>query len=76
MVVQHEPHRWDFCSHCERRMVICGQCGNNCCNGGYGEVIGKEPGTTMQCTACPSAYDLQNAGESQFSSRAPTKETP
>jgi len=37
-------------------MVLCGKCGNNCCNGGYGEVDGKE------CDACPSAYEMQKAG--------------
>lgn len=51
-------HRWDYCDHCEGRMVVCGQCGNNCCNGGYGEMA---PG--IKCGACPSAYDMQDAGE-------------
>lgn len=34
-------------------MIVCGKCGNNCCNGGYGVVDGKE------CPDCPSAYELQ-----------------
>jgi hypothetical protein len=45
-------HRWSYCDLCEHEVVICGKCGNNTCNGGYGEVDGKE------CDACPSAYDL------------------
>lgn len=52
-------HYWSFCDHCETEMVICGTCGNNCCNAGYGEVIGPEPGTTMQCPDCKSAYEMQ-----------------
>lgn len=31
-------------------MVICGTCGNNSCNGGYGEVDGKT------CADCEGAY--------------------
>lgn len=50
------PHRWDYCDLCEVEIVMCGKCGNNCCNGGYGEVDGKK------CDACPSAYELQALG--------------
>lgn len=52
-------HYWEFCDHCDSWMVICGTCGNNCCNGGYGEVMGIDPYTTMACPECPSAYALQ-----------------
>lgn len=31
-------------------VTICGKCGNNTCNGGYGEIDGKD------CDQCPSAY--------------------
>jgi hypothetical protein len=51
-------HTFSYCDHCERQVVICGKCGNNTCSGGYGEVIGPEPGTLMTCDACPSAYEL------------------
>ena len=51
-----ETHRWTDCAMCGR-MVICGKCGNNCCNGGYGEVGG------IECDACPAAYAMQAAGE-------------
>lgn len=51
-------HRWVYCNHCKTKTVICGSCGNNCCNGGYGEVMGKEPGTSMPCPECPSAYEM------------------
>jgi hypothetical protein len=31
-------------------VVICGKCGNNTCNGGYGEFGG------IKCDQCPDAY--------------------
>lgn len=55
---EHPPHEWYYCSQCERWTVVCGQCGNNSCNGGTGEVMGPEPGTTMPCSACESAYQM------------------
>ena len=54
----NQPHKHAYCDHCERKIVLCGTCGNNTCNGGYGEVMGPEPGTTMPCPDCPSAYEL------------------
>ena len=45
-------HTWGYCAHCQEYMVVCGECGNNCCNGMYG----KEG----QCKSCPDAYDLQD----------------
>lgn len=51
-------HFVSYCEHCERRIVICGKCGNNTCNGGYGEVIGPEPGTMIPCDECPAAYEI------------------
>ena len=45
-------HKIIYCSHCERDIVICGTCGNNTCNGGYGEVDGK------RCIDCESAYKI------------------
>lgn len=32
-------------------MIVCGTCGNNTCNGGYGLVNDET------CTDCPSAYE-------------------
>ncbi len=49
-------HYWSYCNLCETNMVICGTCGNNCCNGGYGQINGK------QCPDCPFAYQLQSEG--------------
>jgi len=50
-------HYWSDCPMCGR-MVVCGKCGNNCCNGGYGKLPdGRE------CDACPSAYEMQDCGE-------------
>lgn len=46
-------HTWRYCTLCECEMVICGTCGNNCCNGGSGEVDGKP------CPDCDSAYAMQ-----------------
>lgn len=50
-------HRWDICEMCGR-MVVCGKCGNNCCNGGYGTLRDG-----AKCDACPSAYAMQDRGE-------------
>lgn len=51
-------HRWGYCNQCDCRMVICGKCGNKCCNGRDGiDAEGKK------CDACQSAYDLQALGE-------------
>lgn len=55
-------HRREYCDHCEEFIVLCGTCGNNCCNGGYGTVNGLEPETTIECPDCPSAYDIQSNG--------------
>lgn len=41
----------EYCSLCERDMILCPKCGNNTCNGGYGTVDGKE------CSVCPMAYE-------------------
>lgn len=50
------PHQWFDCEMCGAS-VLCGLCGNNCCNGGYGTL---PDGTT--CHACPSAYAVQDGG--------------
>jgi hypothetical protein len=47
-------HVLDYCDGCETEMVTCGTCGNNCCNGGYGEINGAK------CPDCPAAYDAQD----------------
>lgn len=47
-------HIVSYCDVCERKIIICGKCGNNCCNGGYGEIDGEK------CTDCPSAYEEQD----------------
>lgn len=44
------PNRIVYCEFCERKALICGKCGNNTCNGGYGVVDGVE------CDQCPIAY--------------------
>lgn len=51
-----ESHFWADCEMCGR-MVICGKCGNNSCNGGFGTIKG------VACDACPSAYEMQDNGE-------------
>jgi len=47
-------HKKDFCTFCNRAIVRCGTCGNNCCNGGSGEINGKE------CLDCLEAYKHQD----------------
>ena len=51
--IDYGPFTVIFCSLCERDTVICPKCGNNCCNGGHGEVDGVE------CDLCPDAYEYQ-----------------
>ena len=55
-------HYWDFCELCSEDrgdlVVICGKCGNNCCNAGYGTLPNGD-----QCDACPSAYEMQKHGQ-------------
>ena len=50
-------HTWEYCGLCKRPMVVCGKCGNICCNGGYGTVDGG------QCQECESAYEMQASNE-------------
>ena len=52
-------HYWSFCSECGP-MVICGTCGNNCCNGGYG------PDGKGTCPDCPDAYLKQETEEFEY----------
>jgi len=47
-------HHISFCDLCQTDIIICGKCGNNCCNGGYGTL---PDGST--CNLCPSAYAKQ-----------------
>ncbi len=42
-------HRWDICEMCGP-MVRCGNCGNNCCNGGSGDGCPDK---------CDAAYAMQ-----------------
>ena len=44
---------WGWCQLCDAPFVRCQRCGNNCCNGGTGEL---EDGS--QC-GCADAYDHQ-----------------
>jgi len=50
---EHITVSWDYCGTCKRAFIRCEKCGNNCCNGGHGEING-EP-----CDACDSAYKIQ-----------------
>ncbi len=47
-------HIISYCHACECKMIICGTCGNNCCNGAYGKIGEKV------CEDCPSAYEEQD----------------
>lgn len=47
-------HLLGYCELCERDIVICNTCGNNCCNGTYG----GQPG--QWCADCPDAYAMQD----------------
>lgn len=45
---------WELCELCGA-MIVCPECGMNCCSGGYGQVGGED------CPRCPQAYDAQSA---------------
>lgn len=42
---------------CQCMMVVCGRCGNNSCNGGYGIMPYGE-----DCYACKSAHEMMDEG--------------
>lgn len=47
-------HKFAYCSHCKTAMIVCGKCGNNCCNGG----------TKPECPdGCSEAYEIQDTIE-------------
>jgi len=46
-------HVKEYCDLCKRDTIICGYCGNNCCNGGTGTRDNGE-----KC-GCEEAYLLQ-----------------
>lgn len=48
-------HILSYCQLCRGNMVRCSTCGNNCCNGGYGQDANGET-----CKDCPSAYEVQD----------------
>jgi len=54
-------HKLGNCAHCGQ-MVYCWKCGNNTCNGGHGEVDGKE------CDVCPDAYEMASKYSSDYKS--------
>ena len=56
---EHKDHYWEWCELCEMEVVICGKCGNNTCNAGYGEVDGEE------CDKCEEAYNIFLMGSSK-----------
>jgi hypothetical protein len=49
-------HKAVYCEHCERETVICGACGNNCCNGDSGE---NPDGA--KCAHCEGAHQQDQA---------------
>jgi len=44
---------WEFCEMCGAYFIRCPKCGNNCCNGGCGEING------VQCDVCELCYQFQ-----------------
>jgi hypothetical protein len=47
----------EWCEQCESFFIRCPKCGNNCCNGGHGEVDGQP------CDVCALAYQYQDLQE-------------
>jgi len=48
-------HKWFICELCGPS-VVCGKCGNNTCNAGYGEIDG------VRCDKCTDAYIFYSLG--------------
>ena len=42
---------------CEAAFIRCPKCGNNTCNGGYGQIDG------VKCDVCPLAYQYQDLAD-------------
>ena len=55
-----QTHYFSYCDHCERQVVICGSCGNNTCNGGYGEVTSTSNCTDFQARRAQIRYRDEN----------------
>ncbi len=53
-------HYKKYCNLCFEDIVVCGNCGNNTCNGGQGFVNGSP------CPDCNSAYDIYLAGDEEI----------
>jgi hypothetical protein len=64
--MKSEAPYWDWCDLCQRRIVMCGKCGNNCCNGGHGTL---KDGS--ECDACNAAYEMQEKGELSLKTKKP-----
>lgn len=52
-----KSHQFEYCELCQTDTVICGQCGNNVCNGNTGIIDGKP------CDHCDEAYVLFMKGK-------------
>jgi len=50
--VLRSRHTLGYCDNCQTEMVVCADCGNNCCNAGTGEINGRRCG-------CEEAYAHQ-----------------
>ena len=58
-LIEVSPRTLDYCLTCRTYMVLCANCGNNCCNGGSGDYVNGEH---IKCIdACRDAYRVQNA---------------
>jgi hypothetical protein len=56
-LVEVSPHTLDYCLTCRTYMVLCANCGNNCCNGGTAGMMGDP-----KCSDdCHDAYRVQDA---------------
>ena len=49
--------QWEWCSDCDAWFIRCPKCGNNCCNGGWGNVDGED------CDVCSLSYSYQSLAE-------------
>jgi len=73
----HSRHTLSHCNLCERDMVLCASCGNNCCNGGSGVSTGEDgrPIVVSCPDTCSEAYAHQDAYAKDHTSVVFAKDT-
>jgi hypothetical protein len=60
ILMKKHGHKFWFCKTCKRPTIICGYCGNNCCNGGCGgyKLVEKSIKYIPCIDNCKEAYEI------------------